>query len=33
MTAGTPWAEIDDPLDLSFAQQNIFPQLSSTATL
>jgi len=33
MTAGTPWAEIDDPLDLTFAQQNIFPQLSSTATL
>ena len=23
-----PWAEIDDPLDLTFAQQNVFPQLA-----
>lgn len=30
-TAGSPWAEIDDPLDLTFAQQNIFPQLASSA--
>ena len=22
------WAEIDDPMDLSFAQQNVFPQLA-----
>jgi L-glutamine-phosphate cytidylyltransferase len=27
-TEGLPWAEIDDPLDLTFAQQNIFPQLA-----
>jgi len=26
-TDGLAWAEIDDPLDLSFAQQNVFPQL------
>jgi L-glutamine-phosphate cytidylyltransferase len=26
-TEGLPWAEIDDPLDLMFAQQNVFPQL------
>jgi len=32
-TAGAPWAEIDDPLDLSFAQQNIFPQLTLAATV
>ena len=31
-TAGAPWAEIDDPLDLTFAQQNIFPQLALAAT-
>jgi L-glutamine-phosphate cytidylyltransferase len=23
------WAEIDDPMDLSFAQQNVFPQLAT----
>lgn len=28
-TDGLPWAEIDDPLDLSFAQQSIFPQLAA----
>ena len=28
-TDGLAWAEIDDPTDLSFAQQNVFPQLSS----
>jgi L-glutamine-phosphate cytidylyltransferase len=27
-TAGAPWAEIDDPLDLTFARQNVFPQLA-----
>jgi choline kinase len=31
-TAGAPWAEIDDPLDLRFAQQNVFPQLALVAT-
>jgi choline kinase len=30
-TIGLAWAEIDDPTDLSFAQQNVFPQLSSAA--
>src|SRR5215813_10365281 len=25
-TAGAPWAEIDDPVDLTFAQENVFPQ-------
>jgi len=30
-TDGLAWAEIDDPTDLSFAQQNVFPQLSSAA--
>ena len=31
-TEGLAWAEIDDPLDLTFAQQNVFPQLV-TATI
>jgi choline kinase len=31
-TNGLAWAEIDDPLDLAFAQQNVFPQLV-TATV
>ena len=31
-THGLAWAEIDDPTDLSFAQQNVFPQLA-TATI
>jgi choline kinase len=31
-TDGMAWAEIDDPMDLSFAQQNVFPQLT-TATV
>src|SRR5262249_2996756 len=31
-TDGLAWAEIDDPVDLSFAQQNVFPQLA-TATV
>ncbi|MGD0989208.1 MAG: phosphocholine cytidylyltransferase family protein [Candidatus Sulfotelmatobacter sp.] len=30
-TDGLPWAEIDDPLDLTFAQQNVFPQLVGAA--
>ena len=32
-TAGSPWAEIDDPLDLTFAQQNVFPQLVGASTV
>jgi choline kinase len=28
-TDGLAWAEIDDPGDLSFAQQNVFPQLAT----
>jgi choline kinase len=32
-TAGAPWAEIDDPLDLTFAQQNVFPQLALATTV
>jgi L-glutamine-phosphate cytidylyltransferase len=28
-TDGLPWAEIDDPVDLMFAQQNVFPQLAT----
>jgi len=31
-TDGLAWAEIDDPTDLSFAQQNVFPQIT-TATV
>lgn len=27
-TAGLPWAEIDDPADLTFAKQNVFPRLA-----
>jgi choline kinase len=30
---GLPWAEIDDPTDLSFAQQNVFPQLATATTV
>jgi L-glutamine-phosphate cytidylyltransferase len=30
-TDGGAWAEIDDPLDLSFAQQHVFPQLDAAA--
>ncbi len=30
-TDGLPWAEIDDPLDLTFAQQTVFPQLAARA--
>jgi L-glutamine-phosphate cytidylyltransferase len=30
-TNGLAWAEIDDPIDLSFAQQNVFPQLAAAA--
>jgi L-glutamine-phosphate cytidylyltransferase len=30
-TDGLAWAEIDDPLDLTFAQQNVFPQLVAAA--
>ena len=29
-TDGLAWAEIDDPSDLSFARQNVFPQLATT---
>lgn len=28
-TDGWAWAEIDDPLDLTFAQHNVFPQLAA----
>ena len=28
-TDGLAWAEIDDPTDLSFAKQNVFPQLAA----
>jgi choline kinase len=28
-TYGLPWAEIDDPVDLTFAQHNVFPQLAT----
>jgi hypothetical protein len=31
-TSGAPWAEIDDPMDLNFAQQNVFPQFALAAT-
>jgi choline kinase len=27
-TGGLAWAEIDDPLDLTFAQQSVFPNLA-----
>jgi L-glutamine-phosphate cytidylyltransferase len=30
-TDGLAWAEIDDPMDLTFAQQNVFPQLVTAA--
>jgi len=32
-TEGLPWAEIDDPLDLSFAQHSVFPQLAARVVL
>jgi L-glutamine-phosphate cytidylyltransferase len=28
-TEGLAWAEIDDPVDLTFAQRNVFPQLTT----
>jgi L-glutamine-phosphate cytidylyltransferase len=28
-TEGLAWAEIDDPVDLTFAQRNVFPQLAA----
>lgn len=31
-TEGLAWAEIDDPLDLTFAQQTVFPNLAPSAT-
>jgi choline kinase len=30
-TAGLPWAEIDDPADLAFAQEHVFPKLADAA--
>jgi len=30
-TAGLPWAEIDDPADLSFAREHVFPKLQYPA--
>ena len=32
-TGGAPWAEIDDPVDLTFAQQRVFPQLAMPTRL
>jgi len=32
-TGGAPWAEIDDPLDLTFAKQQVFPQLALAASV
>jgi len=29
-TDGLPWAEIDDPVDLTFAQQAVFPHLATS---
>jgi hypothetical protein len=29
ITDGLAWAEIDDPLDLSFAQRSVFPNLAA----
>jgi choline kinase len=29
-TDGLPWAEIDDPVDLTFARHNVFPQLATS---
>jgi len=26
-TAGLPWADIDDPADLAFAREHVFPRL------
>jgi L-glutamine-phosphate cytidylyltransferase len=31
-TEGLAWAEIDDPLDLAYAQQTVFPNLAPSAT-
>jgi choline kinase len=31
ITDGLPWAEIDDPVDLTLAQRNVFPQLATAA--
>lgn len=28
-TEGLPWAEIDDPMDLTFAKQSVFPRLAA----
>lgn len=30
-TAGLPWAEIDDPADLAFAREHVFPRLRHAA--
>lgn len=30
-TGGSPWAEIDDPADLAFAQEHVFPKLARAA--
>ncbi|RZU35551.1 NTP transferase domain-containing protein [Edaphobacter modestus] len=32
-TDGLAWAEIDDPLDLTFAQQSVFPNLSAARSV
>jgi hypothetical protein len=30
-TAGLPWAEIDDPGDLAFAREHVYPKLRYAA--
>ena len=32
-TEGLPWAEIDDPTDLMFAQQSVFPRLAAESAI
>lgn len=32
-TEGLPWAEIDDPTDLTFAKQSVFPRLATESAL
>lgn len=32
-TEGLPWAEIDDPTDLTFARQSVFPRLAAESAI
>ena len=32
-TEGLPWAEIDDPMDLTFAKQSVFPKLAAESAI